>query len=199
MTKGSNNRTKKTNGFTLIELLVVIAIIGILATVVTLNVGAALAKSRDAKRKSDVVTIKKSVDAFYTDKHRYPICDTATSECKFSKIVDSAQKINGNGGSIDAADAAVLATYLPVFPTDPTIKRGADNLPAYYAYADIPTTGTRYAIGVAMEVKEGNLTEDNFASITLNNKKYYLCRTSTDIANGMWNTSGGTIYPICSF
>lgn len=182
--------------FTLVELLVVVAIIGILATVVTLSVGAALAKSRDAKRKADVTTIKKSIDAFYTDKHRYPLCYAAgNKECKFSIVDDSTTEmsINGNySNSLNTGDRASLKVYLPIMPTDPSIKSAAGK-PAYYEYADISTIGSKYGILVAMEVLEGNLSTSY--TIVHNNKTYYYCRTSTDLHNGMW----GPDWPICSF
>jgi prepilin-type N-terminal cleavage/methylation domain-containing protein len=48
-------------GFTLIELLVVIAIIGILSSVVIASMNSARAKSRDARRVSDMLEVQKAV------------------------------------------------------------------------------------------------------------------------------------------
>ena len=59
--------------FTLVELLVVIAIIGILATVVMMNVTGAQSKSRYAKVISDMVSISKAVDLYQTQNNNvYP-------------------------------------------------------------------------------------------------------------------------------
>jgi len=60
----------------LIELLVVIAIIGILAAVVLVSLNSARAKSRDAKRLSDIRQIQTALELFYNDNNSYP---TATA------------------------------------------------------------------------------------------------------------------------
>lgn len=56
------DRSKR--GFTLIELLAVIAIIGILAGVVTISYASSRIKSRDAKRKSDVIAINDAIKLY---------------------------------------------------------------------------------------------------------------------------------------
>ncbi|KKQ74487.1 MAG: General secretion pathway protein G [Berkelbacteria bacterium GW2011_GWB1_38_5] len=63
-------RAKK--GFTLIELLVVIFIIGLLASVVVVNVNAARMKARDAKRKSDIASVQTAIEAYADERAEYP-------------------------------------------------------------------------------------------------------------------------------
>lgn len=54
-------------GFTLVELLVVIAIIGVLSTLILLQLGTARAKARDAKRISDVSQIRTAIELYFDD------------------------------------------------------------------------------------------------------------------------------------
>jgi len=59
-------------GFTLIELLVVIAIIGVLASLVIVNLSTANRKSRDSRRKADLNEIKSALELYYDDYLGYP-------------------------------------------------------------------------------------------------------------------------------
>ena len=60
-------RNDRNKGFTLIELLVVIAIIGVLATLLLLQLGGARAKARDAKRVSDITQIRVALEQYFDD------------------------------------------------------------------------------------------------------------------------------------
>ncbi len=60
-------------GFTLIELLMVIAIIGILASIVMVNLASARQKSRDAKRVADIKNIQLALEEYYNDNLYYPL------------------------------------------------------------------------------------------------------------------------------
>ena len=88
-------------GFTLIELLVVIAIIGLLSTIVTASLGSAKAKSRDAKRISDVKTIQTALALYYNDNGMYP------------------RNIYAASTGVPPANG-LAPTYVPVVPKDPS-------------------------------------------------------------------------------
>jgi len=58
-------------GFTLIELLVVIGIIGLLATIITMNVQSARQKARCGKRRADIVSLQAPLEAYYDANKSY--------------------------------------------------------------------------------------------------------------------------------
>ena len=71
-------------GFTLIELLVVIAIIGVLATLVLLQLGTARSRARDAKRIADVSQLRQAVELYYEDNSgAYPADITTANLSKY--------------------------------------------------------------------------------------------------------------------
>ncbi len=82
----------KNGGFTLIELLVVIAIIGILASVVLASLNTARQKSRDARRIADVKQIQNALELYY----------------------------DSNSNVYPDALSALITTYIPVVPNDPS-------------------------------------------------------------------------------
>ena len=57
----------KSRGFTLVELLVVISIIGLLASLVIAQLGTSQAKSRNAGRKSDLITIDNALQRYINE------------------------------------------------------------------------------------------------------------------------------------
>ena len=78
-------KLRREKGFTLVELLVVIAIIGVLATLVLLQLGTARARARDTKRISDVSQLRTAVEQFFEDNGgKYP---TAISQALLGKYI----------------------------------------------------------------------------------------------------------------
>lgn len=120
-------------GFTLVELLVVISIIGVLSSLVLLQLGTARAKARDAKRIADVNQLRAAIELFLDDNSgTYPL--TLTS---------------GAGGT--------LAPYLSsaVIPTDPVTGNR-------YFYSYTPAASpTRFHLWTELErTNQGALRAD---------------------------------------
>ncbi len=112
--------------FTLIELIIVIAIISILTTIIIYNVIGAQAKSRDAKRKSDIKAISVALESYKAQKGKYPKpCKAQGSEDlsgRPSAKIDQDQ-FGCSGISGAAADGTIkeLLTqgYIANVPLDP--------------------------------------------------------------------------------
>lgn len=68
-------------GFTLIELLISMAILGILATIGFGNFKSARLKAADAKKKSDLTTVAKSLEAYVNDHRSYPTSSNGKIVC----------------------------------------------------------------------------------------------------------------------
>jgi prepilin-type N-terminal cleavage/methylation domain-containing protein len=125
---------KSQRGFTLVELLVVIAIIGILATLLLLQLGVARQRARDAKRIADINQVRTAIELYYDDNGSYPVRST------FATL---------------ASDLA--PKYLTLLPVDPL------NTALYrYGYAFNPaTTPIRYHLHAELEQWAQALNSDS--------------------------------------
>ena len=123
--KKLRNLLKNQKGFTLIELLVVIAIIGILATLVLLQLGTARSRARDAKRIADVSQLRAAIELYYEDNNgAYP-----------------ADITGGTGGT--------LTKYLTNIPVDPL------NSALTYGYKTKDANKYSYQVWTELEQKAG--------------------------------------------
>jgi general secretion pathway protein G len=66
---------KREDGFSLVELMVVIVIIGLLATIVIINVMPAADRAAMTKARADIATLEQGVDMYRLDHLRYPTAD----------------------------------------------------------------------------------------------------------------------------
>src|SRR3990167_5882110 len=123
-------KNKSQKGFTLVELLVVIAIIGILATLLLLQLGVARQRARDAKRIVDVSQVRTAAELYFDDAGQYPQVATFA-----------------------ALGALIVPKYMSLLPVDPL---NSGNYTYNYAYNGI----TKYHIWAELEQNAGALKSD---------------------------------------
>ena len=128
-------------GFTLVELLVVIAIIGILSTLSVVSLNSARAKSRDARRLSDIKQIRTALDLYYDSSSTYPLsCSPlGTSTCACLTSVGWTSTANCTG-----------TIFMQKVPSDPLSS-------ASYTYNQT-SSGQSYEIIYKLEANSGNST-----------------------------------------
>ena len=69
------NEGRREDGFSLVELMVVIVIIGLLATIVIINVMPAADRAAVTKARADISTLAQGIDMYRLDNLRYPTAD----------------------------------------------------------------------------------------------------------------------------
>jgi general secretion pathway protein G len=70
--RSRRRRKAHRNGFTLVELMVVIVIIGLLATVVMINVLPSQDRAMTTKARADIATLSQAMEMYRLDNNRYP-------------------------------------------------------------------------------------------------------------------------------
>ena len=136
---------RKQRGFTLIELLVVIAIIGLLSTLAVVALNNARAKSRDAKRVSDIKQIQTALELYYNDLNGYPATLTA---CTTGLGTTGCKTLSTTAAGF--GDTPTEPTYMGQVPANPAPNGAA------YVYTQIGS-GTGYTIVFTLEGKVAGL------------------------------------------
>ncbi|MFH1598082.1 MAG: type II secretion system protein [Patescibacteria group bacterium] len=156
---------KKQKGFTLVELLVVIGIIGILATLVFVNLSSSRAQARNSVRLAAVDAMVKALEAYYQDYEYYP--SSMTAACPVTFICNS-------------TDANVwipgLADYINSLPHDPLEERFLGFLYMYTTnpiYNFIVGGDFHYILFYYLEGEDHRQFRGNLLQVTAGNSFYY--------------------------
>lgn len=126
---------KHRSGFTLLELLVVIILLGVLAALISGNFLSSLKKGRDARRKSDLESIQKSLEMYYEDKKAYPL-DSGPSGLVLNTSTQITDSVSGK-------------VYMYQVPKDPTSSYYY--VYTYHASDDVSGNGEGYELFSTLE------------------------------------------------
>ncbi len=164
MTKLSNSK----KGFTLLEILLVVGIIAILAGIVILAINPTkqLGDTRNAQRRSDVLTLLNAVYQYSIDHNGtlpasttlQTFSSTINADCVFASNKEIGN--NGTGSYIDLystlVGGAASSTYLVAIPHDPLATSSADGAGSGYIIGK--TASGRVTVCAPLSLGEGNIT-----------------------------------------
>ena len=135
-------------GFTLVELLVVIAIIGVLTAVVTAQFSQAKAKSRDAKRVSDIAQLQLIFESYYDRCGEYPVFNGTA----LAVTLNSGSSVAINNG---CPAGVTLGSFITRMPQPPSVGES-------YTYVINPTDApTDYHLSAVLETTQSTAFNDD--------------------------------------
>lgn len=123
-------------GFTLIELLVVIAVIGLLSSIVLVSLKGVRAKTRDARRLSDMKQILLALELYYDTYGQYPGYVSSYGESGSCGGWDSSSEDTDGDGKffIEPLQEAGFMGIVPRDPLDPPSSQASCGRYAYFRY-----------------------------------------------------------------
>jgi type IV pilus assembly protein PilA len=148
-------------GFTLLEILLVVGIIAILAGIVILaiNPSKQLGDTRNAQRRSDVLSIINAVYQYEIDNNGTApttILDIGAGSCSDeANLISTSSTVGVNTGAIDLWTTLVTAstTYINDIPSDPLAATSS-------GYGIVKETSGRITVCAPLSLGEGNIADD---------------------------------------
>lgn len=134
MTRARRRRPAQ-EGFTLIELLVVIVIIGLLATIVVINVLPSQDQARVTKAQADVALIEQALEQYKLDTGRYPT------------TAEGLAALTTNPGTLGAGARYRPGGYVKRLPDDPWSQPYQYAMPGKRGPVDVYSLGADGAEG----------------------------------------------------
>lgn len=131
---------KSRSGFTVVELIVVIVVIGILAAFVIILYSGVQKQARDDRRRTDIATIQKAMELYYSDNGQYPSPTGSTGS-----VINSGWYSSGDS-SWDVLKAKLTgADAIDELPKDPiNTPGGKPYITDQFVYAIYITTTGNY-------------------------------------------------------